>query len=66
MSKTLAETVLCNLKPKAFYRAHTATQIQQVGADAYTHILNARVKNATLQAQIEAATTKEQLELIVW
>lgn len=48
------------------YRPHTAAQIQQVGADAYNHILEARVKNATLQAQIAAATTQEELEAIAW
>lgn len=48
------------------YRLHTAAQIQQVGVDAYNAILNYRIKNATLQAQIAQATTKAELDLIVW
>lgn len=48
------------------FRAHTAAQIEQVGKDAYQAILDARVHNATLQAQIEAATTVAAVEAIVW
>ena len=48
------------------YLQHTPAQIQQVGKDAYAHILNARVKNATLQGQINAATTQAELNAIVW
>lgn len=48
------------------YAVHTATQIQQAGKDAYSYILNARVKNATLQAQIAASTTQAQLDTIIW
>lgn len=48
------------------YVNHTPARIQQVGKDAYNHILNARVKNATLQAQIAACTTQAQLDNITW
>lgn len=48
------------------YRPHSATQIQQVGTDAYNAILNSRIKNATLQGQIDLATTKAEVEAILW
>lgn len=48
------------------YRPHTSEQIKQVGTDVYNHIIAARVKNATLQAQIQSAATVEDLNLIVW
>lgn len=48
------------------YRLHTAAQIQAVGAAAYDFILAARVKNATLQAQIEVATNQGELDEISW
>ena len=48
------------------YRPHTAAQIQQVGVDAYAFILNARVKNSTLQAQVESATNPAELALVNW
>lgn len=48
------------------YRLHTANQIQQVGVDAYNYILNARIKNATLQTQLQAATTQAALEAVMW
>lgn len=48
------------------YIGHTPTQIQQAGKDAYAHILNSRIKNAALQAQIAAATTQASLDAIVW
>lgn len=48
------------------FRPHTAAQVQQVGAASYAFILAARVKNATLQAQIIAATTSAQVEAVQW
>ena len=48
------------------YQLHTATQIQKVGSDAYNYILEARVKNATLQYQVFVANSKEDLDLITW
>lgn len=47
-------------------REHTAPQIQQVGKDAKDAVLAAIVKNGTLQLQIEAADTVENVYLIVW
>jgi hypothetical protein len=47
-------------------RPHTAQQIRQAGADGKAAIQAAIIKNATLQAQIQSATTKEALDLIVW
>jgi len=48
------------------YRPHDISQIQQVGKDAYSHILNSRIKNATLQAQASAAINQAALDLIKW
>lgn len=48
------------------FRPHNAAQIQQVGTDSYNFILNARIKNATLQSQLAQATTKEGASAIVW
>jgi hypothetical protein len=45
---------------------HTAAQIQQVGADGKTAILALQSQNATLQAQIAAATTVDAVVAIVW
>lgn len=57
---------LCKNASVWAYAMHTPAQIQQVGKDAYAHILNARVKNATLQAQIASATTQLQLDSVTW
>ena len=48
------------------YRLHTATQIQQAGADGKAAILVSLSHNATLQGMIAAATTIAQVEAIVW
>ena len=48
------------------YRLHTATQIQKAGSDGKLAILAALGKNAALQAQVLLATTKEELDLIIW
>lgn len=48
------------------YRLHTKAQIQKAGADGKAHIVAQLTKNAQLQAQIQAATTEEELNLIVW
>jgi hypothetical protein len=45
---------------------HTAAQIQQVGTDSKTAILNYQSQNAQLQAQIAAATTIDAVLAIVW
>jgi len=47
---------------------HTAAQIQQVGSDSKTAILNYQAQNAQLQEQIVAATTTtvEMVAAIVW
>lgn len=46
--------------------AHTAVQIQQVGEDGKTAVLNARVRLATLSAEIAAATTAAAVTAITW
>ena len=46
--------------------AHTATQIQQAGQDGKAAILAARVKLATLSANIMAAKTISAVNAIVW
>lgn len=60
----------CSLDGGAMvFRPHTAAQIQQVGADAYNAIVNARVKNAQRQAQIDAAESasdQKALDAVVW
>lgn len=45
---------------------HTAAQIQQVGTDAKTAILASQSQNATLQAQVAAATTVDAVAAITW
>jgi hypothetical protein len=45
---------------------HTVAQIQQVGIDGKTAILSAMGKNATLAAQVMAATTLEAVQAITW
>lgn len=47
-------------------RMHTAAQIQQVARDARAYITEQSAKNARLQAAIISATTKEELDAIVW
>ena len=48
------------------YVAHTAAQIQQVGSDGKAAILASLTKKASLQAEIEAATTIAAVQAIVW
>ena len=48
------------------YVAHTAAQIQQVGSDGKAAILASLAKKASLQAEIEAATTVAAVQAIVW
>jgi hypothetical protein len=47
-------------------RPHTAEQIKQVGRDCKRHVVECQLKNAQLQAQIQAATTEEELNSIAW
>lgn len=46
--------------------AHTAAQIQQVGADGKAAIITALEKNAGLAAQVMAATSIAAVQAIVW
>jgi hypothetical protein len=46
------------------YLPHTATQIQQVGSDGKAAILPCLTRNATLQAQVAAATTVAAVQAI--
>jgi hypothetical protein len=48
------------------FSAHTAAQIQQVGTDGKTTIVTALEKNATLAAQVMAATTVAAAQAVVW
>lgn len=48
------------------YVNHTAAQIQQVGQDGKGAILAALVKNQTLSAQVNAATTVAAVQAITW
>ena len=50
----------------ADYRVHTVAELHQVGQDAELHKMTALVKANTLKAQIEVATTKTDVEAIVW
>lgn len=45
---------------------HTAAQIQQVGLDGKAAITTAIVKNATLQKQVQDATTVADVEAVTW
>lgn len=47
-------------------RPHTAAQIQQAGMDGKTAIETAICKNATLAAQVMAATTIAAVQAMVW
>ena len=46
--------------------AHTAAQIQQVGRDGKTAILTAMAKSQSLVEQVNAATTGDAVQAIVW
>lgn len=48
------------------YAMHTAAQIQQAGADGKAAILSALTRNEGLQQQVQAATSIEQVQAIVW
>ncbi len=48
------------------FRNHTAAQIQQVGDDAKTAIMNCIAKNQTLAVTIETATTIDAVYAISW
>ena len=48
------------------YVNHTASQIQQVGSDVKSAILNMLIKKTQLQAQVNAAATENQVKLITW
>lgn len=48
------------------FRPHTATEIRRVGAAGKAHIAACQLKNAQLQAQIQLATTPEELNSITW
>lgn len=48
------------------YVNHTVAQIQQVGLDAKTFKINTLTKHASLQAQLQNATSPSAAALIVW
>lgn len=48
------------------FRDHTAAQIQKVGMDAKTAILQAMGKNTYLAGVVNAATTNEEVQAINW
>lgn len=48
------------------YRAHTAAQIKTVGVAGMTWTNTALAKKDALQAQIEAATTAEEVAAVAW
>lgn len=45
---------------------HTAAQIQQVGTDGKAAVMACQSQNATLQAQVAAATTVDDVAKVVW
>lgn len=47
-------------------RPHTATQIQQVGAEGKAAIVAAIQKKAELEAEVMAAATIEAVQAITW
>lgn len=48
------------------WKLHTAEEILDVMVDMNIHIKDAQVKLASLMASVDAATTKAQIEAIVW
>ena len=48
------------------FAPHTAAQVQQVGADGKSAIVAALEKNATLAAQVMAATTISEAQAVAW
>jgi hypothetical protein len=48
------------------WREHSAVQIKQVGQDGKAAVIAAQTKNATLQAQVAAATSEAALAAIAW
>lgn len=48
------------------WRQHTAAQIKAVGAAGKAAVLTAQARNATLQAQITAATAAAEVEAVKW
>jgi hypothetical protein len=48
------------------WTSHTAAQIQQVGTDGNAAVLACQSQNATLQAQVAAATTVDAVAQVVW
>lgn len=48
------------------WRQHTSAQIKAVGAAGKAAVLTAQARNATLQAQITAATTAAEVEAVKW
>lgn len=60
-----APQLCCDTNGVWAYVAHTAAQIQQVGSDGKAAILGYLTKKASLQAEIEAATTVSAVQAIV-
>ena len=56
--------VCCDANGNWAYLPHTVAQIQQVGIDFKTFKLNCLARNATLQAQVAAATTVDAVQKI--
>ena len=56
--------VCCDANGNWAYLPHTVAQIQQVGIDFKTFKLNCLTRNATLQAQVTAATTVVAVQAI--
>lgn len=48
------------------FRPHTAAQIREVGRDAKSTIIAYQLRNESLQAEISAAISAEQLDAIIW
>lgn len=67
LRSTLAGFTSANLKTlDAGWLNHTAAQIQQVGIDVESFISTQLQRSSTLQAQIDAATTSDAVQAIVW
>lgn len=58
--------ICCDANGVWAYVAHTAAQIHQVGSDGKAAILGYLTKKASLQAEIEAATTVSAVQAITW
>lgn len=62
----LAEPLWASDGTRYQWKSHTSAEIMDVMVDMNDHIKTSQVKLATLMAAVDAATTKAQIDAIVW